>query len=242
MLKCSANLIYGIFLGAPEMQGMKVISSLVMLIPLLLSNQIFGENLAGTDSLDNTIIKGDPSKGQKIASKVCAGCHNADGNSIIPSNPILAGQHPEYITKQLLNFKSQDNKPAERKSPVMAAMVAPLSAEDMKNIGAYYAQQKPNPGAAKDKVLAEQGEKIYRGGNMESGLPACAGCHSPNGVGIPPRYPRLAGQHAEYTVAQLRSFRTEQRANDSNSVMRGIVARMSEKEMQAVAEFISGLN
>ena len=242
MLKCFANLICGIFLGAPEMQGMKVISNLVMLIPLLLSNQIFAENLAGTDSLDNTIIKGDPSKGQKIASKVCAGCHNADGNSIIPSNPILAGQHTEYITKQLLNFKSQDNKPAERKSPVMAAMVAPLSAEDMKNIGAYYAQQKPNTGAAKDKVLAEQGEKIYRGGNMESGLPACAGCHSPNGVGIPPRYPRLAGQHTEYTVAQLRSFRTEQRANDSNSVMRGIVARMSEKEMQAVAEFISGLN
>ena len=124
----------------------------------------------------------------------------------------------------------------------MAAMVVPLSAEDMKNIGAYYTLQKPNPSAAKDKVLAEQGEKIYRGGNIESGVPACASCHSPNGVGIPPNYPRLAGQHAEYTVAQLRAFRTEQRANDANSVMRGIVTRMSEKEMQAVAEFISGLN
>jgi cytochrome c553 len=224
------------------MQGMKVVSNLVMLIALLLSNQLFAENSAGTDSLDNTIIKGNAGKGQKIAGKVCAGCHNADGNSIIPSNPILAGQHPEYITKQLLNFKSQDNKPAERKSPVMAAMVVPLSAEDMKNIGAYYALQKPNPGAAKDKVLAEQGEKIYRGGNIESGVPACASCHSPNGVGIPPNYPRLAGQHAEYTVAQLRAFRTEQRANDANNVMRGIVTRMSEKEMQAVAEFISGLN
>ena len=224
------------------MQGMKVVSNLVMLIALLLSNQLFAENSAGTNSLDNTIIKGNASKGQKIASKVCAGCHNPDGNSIIPSNPILAGQHAEYITKQLLNFKSQDNKPAERKSPVMAAMVVPLSAEDMKNIGAYYTLQKPNPSAAKDKVLAEQGEKIYRGGNIESGVPACASCHSPNGVGIPPNYPRLAGQHAEYTVAQLRAFRTEQRANDANSVMRGIVTRMSEKEMQAVAEFISGLN
>ena len=142
----------------------------------------------------------------------------------------------------MLNFKSQDNKPAERKSPVMAAMVAPLSAEDMKNIGAYYAQQEPTPGAAKDKELAEQGEKIYRGGNIESGLPACSGCHSPNGSGIPPHYPRLAGQHAVYTVAQLRAFRTEQRANDTNSVMREIVSRMSEKEMEAVAEFISGLN
>ncbi len=224
------------------MQGMKVVSNLVMLIALLLSNQLFAENSAGTDSLDNTIVKGNASKGQKIAGKVCAGCHNPDGNSIIPSNPILAGQHAEYITKQLLNFKSQDNKPAERKSPVMAAMVVSLSAEDMKNIGAYYTLQKPNPGAAKDKVLAEQGEKIYRGGNIESGVPACASCHSPNGVGIPPYYPRLAGQHAEYTVAQLRAFRTEQRANDVNSVMRGIVTRMSEKEMQAVAEFISGLN
>ena len=267
MLKCSANLTYAIFLEAPEMQGMKVVSNLVMFIALLLSNQILAEDLAEADtptknmilpadfkltaespaadskiSLDNTIVNGDPSKGEKIASKVCAGCHNADGNSIIPSNPILAGQHPEYITKQLLNFKPQDNKPAERKNPVMAAMVAPLSAEDMKNIGAYYAQQEPTPGAAKDKELAEQGEKIYRGGNIESGLPACSGCHSPNGSGIPPHYPRLAGQHAVYTAAQLRSFRTEQRANDTNKVMREIVSRMSEKEMEAVAEFIRGLN
>jgi cytochrome c553 len=123
----------------------------------------------------------------------------------------------------------------------MAAMVAPLSPDDMKNLGAYYTSQNPKPGVAKDKKLAEQGEKIYRGGNIESGVPACAGCHSPNGVGIPPFYPRLAGQHTEYTVAQLRAFRTEQRANDVNSVMRGIVTRMSEKEIQAVAEFISGL-
>ena len=242
MLKCSANLTYAILLEAPEMQGMKVVSNLIILIPLLLSSQIFAENSTKTDSLDNTIANGDPNKGKKIASKVCAGCHSADGNSIIPSNPILAGQHPEYITKQLLNFKSQDNKPAVRKSPVMAAMVAPLSAEDMKNIGAYYAQQEPTPGAAKDKELAEQGEKIYRGGIIESGLPACSGCHSPNGSGIPPHYPRLAGQHAVYTVAQLRSFRTEQRANDTNNVMREIVSRMSEKEMEAVAEFIRGLN
>jgi cytochrome c553 len=112
----------------------------------------------------------------------------------------------------------------------------------MKNIGAYYAQQEPTPGAAKDKELAEQGEKIYRGGNIESGLPACSGCHSPNGSGIPPHYPRLAGQHTEYTAAQLRYFRTGQRANDTNSVMRGIVSRMSEQEIKAVAEFISGLN
>ncbi|MEE9580915.1 MAG: c-type cytochrome [Nitrosomonadaceae bacterium] len=223
------------------MHCMKVVSNLAMLIALALANQVFAETSAKIGSPENAFAKGNAEKGQQIASQVCAGCHNADGNSTIPANPILAGQHAEYITKQLINFKARDNMPAERNSPVMAAMVAPLSPDDMKNLGAYYTSQNPKPGVAKDKKLAEQGEKIYRGGNIESGVPACAGCHSPNGVGIPPFYPRLAGQHAEYTVAQLRAFRTEQRANDVNSVMRGIVTRMSEKEIQAVAEFISGL-
>ena len=220
---------------------MKVVSNLAMLIALALANQVFAETSAKIGSPENAFAKGNAEKGQQIASQVCAGCHNADGNSTIPANPILAGQHAEYITKQLINFKARDNMPAERNSPVMAAMVAPLSSDDMKNLGAYYTSQNPKPGVAKDKKLAEQGETIYRGGNIESGVPAGAGCHSPNGVGIPPFYPRLAGQHAEYTVAQLRAFRTEQRANDVNSVMRGIVTRMSEKEIQAVAEFISGL-
>lgn len=123
----------------------------------------------------------------------------------------------------------------------MGAMVAPLSAEDMKNLGAYYAQQTSRSGGAKDKALAQQGEKIYRGGNLESGLPACAGCHSPNGVGIPPNYPRLAGQHSEYVAAQLRAFRTDQRTKDPNNVMHMIASRMSEREIQVVSEFISGL-
>ena len=223
------------------MHCMKVVSNLAMLIALALANQVFAETSAKIGSPENAFAKGNAEKGQQIASQVCAGCHNADGNSTIPANPILAGQHAEYITKQLINYKARDNMPAERNSPVMAAMVAPLSPDDMKNLGAYYTSQNPKPGVAKNKTLAEQGEKIYRGGNIESGVPACAGCHSPNGVGIPPFYPRLAGQHAEYTVAQLRAFRTEQRANDVNSVMRGIVTRMSEKEIQAVAEFISGL-
>ena len=223
------------------MHCMKVVSNLAMLIALALANQVFAETSAKIGYPENAFAKGNAEKGQQIASQVCAGCHNADGNSTIPANPILAGQHAEYITKQLIDYKARDNMPAERNSPVMAAMVAPLSPDDMKNLGAYYTSQNPKPGVAKDKKLAEQGEKIYRGGNIESGVPACAGCHSPNGVGIPPFYPRLAGQHAEYTVAQLRAFRTEQRANDVNSVMRGIVTRMSEKEIQAVAEFISGL-
>lgn len=218
------------------MRGMKWVSSMTVLAVLALSNQIFAETAPEAGK-----TKGDPAKGQQIATQVCAGCHNPDGNSAIPTNPSLAGQHAEYITKQLENFKSQEGKPAERQSPIMGAMAAPLSAEDMKNLGAYYAQQTPKPGAAKDKSLAEQGEKIYRGGNLESSVPACAGCHSPNGVGIPPNYPRVAGQHSEYILAQLRAFRTEERTRDPNNVMHMIASRMSEREMRAVSEFISGL-
>ena len=140
-----------------------------------------------------------------------------------------------------MNFKAQNGKPAERNSPIMGGMVAALSPDDMKNLGAYYSSQTPKLGGAKDKALGERGEKLYRGGNLDTGVPACAGCHSPNGAGIPPIYPRLAGQHADYVATQLRAFRAEQRSNDANNVMRMIAARMSDKEMQAVAEFISGL-
>lgn len=218
------------------MRGMKLVSSTMVLTLLALSNQIFAETAPETVK-----TKGDAAKGQQIATQVCAGCHNADGNSVIPTNPSLAGQHAEYITKQLESFKSKDGKPAERENPIMGAMVIPLSAEDMKNLGAYYAQQTAKPGAAKDKALAEQGEKIYRGGNLETSVPACAACHSPNGIGIPPNYPRIAGQHSEYVLAQLRAFRTEERTKDPNNVMHMIASRMSEREMRAVSEFISGL-
>lgn len=215
---------------------MKLVSSAVVLAGLAISSHIFAENAAEVAK-----TRGDAAKGQQIATGVCAGCHSADGNSVIPANPSLAGQHAEYITKQLENFKSQEGKPAERPSAIMAAMAAPLSAEDMKNLGAYYAQQTPRAGVAKDKALAEQGEKIYRGGNLETTLPACSSCHSPNGVGIPPNYPRIAGQHSEYVLAQLRAFRTEERTRDPNNVMHMIASRMSEKEMRAVSEFVSGL-
>ena len=218
-------------------QGMKLISKIVACVALSLSSQIFAE----TTPAETGKSKGDAAKGQQIATQVCAACHSADGNSIIPANPSLAGQHAEYITKQLNNFKSEDGKPAARESPIMGAMVAPLSAEDMKNLGAYYAQQTPKPGAAQDKSLAERGEKIYRGGNLDSGVPACASCHSPNGIGIPPVYPRISGQHSEYTLAQLRAFRTDQRTKDVNNEMHMIASRMVGGEMEAVAEFISGL-
>lgn len=188
----------------------------------------------------STYAQGDPAKAQQIVTQVCSACHGADGNSTVP-NPNLAGQHPEYLLKQLMNFKSQDGKPAERSNAVMSGMAAPLSDEDMRNLAAYFANQKPKPGAARDPELARLGQSIYRGGIMAKGIAACASCHSPNGAGMPAQFPRLAGQHADYTAAQLKAFRTGERANDPNNMMRTIAARLSDKEVSAVAEYIAGL-
>lgn len=218
------------------MQGIKFVLNIAMFAALALSNQLLAETAPEAGK-----TKGDAAKGQQIATQVCAACHNADGNSSIPANPSLAGQHAEYITKQLNDFKPKEDKRAERESPIMSAMVVPLSQEDMQNLGVYYSRQTPKPGAAKDKTQAEQGEKMYRGGNLETGVPACASCHSPNGVGIPPNYPRIAGQHSDYLAAQLRAFRTEERTRDPNNVMHMIASRMSEREIQAVSQFMSGL-
>ncbi|HZF22856.1 MAG TPA: c-type cytochrome [Burkholderiales bacterium] len=179
---------------------------------------------------------GDPAKAQSIANQICAACHGADGNSPLPMNPSLAGQHPEYLFKQLNEFKS-----GNRNNAVMMGMVAGLSAEDMRNLSAYYAAQKLREAAAKDKDLVAHGRKLFRGGNLATGVAACAGCHSPNGAGIPSQYPRLAGQHPEYVVAQLKAFRAGERANDTNNMMRAVAARLTDKEIAAVAEYLSGL-
>ncbi len=186
-------------------------------------------------------IKGDPAKAQQIVIQVCVACHAADGNSPIPVNPSLAGQHPEYTYKQLMNFKPQGGKPAERNNAVMAGMVANLSEDDMKNIAAYFAAQKAKPGVARDAALARQGEAIYRGGIMSKGIAACASCHAPNGAGMPAQYPRLAGQHAEYTAGQLKAFRAGQRVNDAAKMMRGVAAKLNDQEIAAVSEYIAGL-
>jgi len=179
---------------------------------------------------------GDPAKAQPIANQICAACHGTDGNSPLPMNPSLAGQHPEYLFKQLNEFKS-----GSRNNAVMMGMVAGLSAEDLRNLAAYYAAQKPSETAAKDKELVAQGRKLFRGGNVATGVAACAGCHSPNGAGIPSQYPRLAGQHPEYVVAQLKAFRAGERANDSNNMMPVVAARLTDKEIAAVAEYLSSL-
>ncbi len=187
------------------------------------------------------VVKGDLAKAQPIVTQVCVACHAVDGNSAIPANPNLAGQHPEYTYKQLRNFKSQGGKPAERSNGVMAGMVASLSDDDMKNLAVYFAAQKPKSQAARDAALAKQGESIYRGGIQAKGVAACASCHAPNGTGMPAQFPRVAGQHAEYTATQLTAFRAGQRANDPAQMMRMIAAKMSDQEIKAVSEYIAGL-
>ena len=178
---------------------------------------------------------GDPVKGQALA-QVCAACHGVDGNSVVPINPSLAGQHAEYLVGQLRAFKS-----GGRKNAIMAPMAANLGDEDMKNLAAFFASQTPRGGAARDAASTEVGRKIYRGGNLSTNVAACSGCHSPNGAGIPAQYPKLAGQHAEYTAAQLKAFRSGERANDPNSTMRGVAARLSDAEIDSLAQYVSGL-
>jgi len=180
---------------------------------------------------------GDPAKAQGIVNQVCAACHGIDGNSLLPANPSLAGQHPEYLFKQLTEFKS-----GTRVNAVMTGMVANLTAEDMRNLAAYYSAQIPKQMAAKNQDLVTQGRKLYRGGNAANGLAACAGCHSPNGAGIPAQYPRLASQHAEYVAAQLKAFRTGDRANDPLEMMQSIAVKLTDKDIAALAEYISGLH
>jgi cytochrome c553 len=185
--------------------------------------------------------KVDAAKGQEIVNKVCVACHGADGNSPSPVNPKLAGQIPEYLEKQLLNFKPGANGKAERANPVMAGFAATLSADDVRNVSAYFAGQKSKPGAAKNKDTILLGQKIWRGGDVAKGIPACASCHGVAGAGVPVQYPRLAGQHAEYTEAQLRSFRAGERANDAAKMMRTIAGKMSDTEIKAVADYAAGL-
>jgi len=187
--------------------------------------------------------KPDLAKAQQIVNTTCAACHGADGNSPTPVNPSLAGQLGEYISLQLAHFKN-----GIRSNAVMAGMAATLTPEDMKSLGAFFARQKPKGLAAKDPALVSAGQKLYRGGSVASALPACAACHSPNGAGIPVRYPRLSGQHADYTFAQLQAFKAGARGMDKEGkdqngrVMAQIAARMSERDMRAVAEYTSGLH
>ncbi|MBP6094991.1 MAG: cytochrome c4 [Methyloversatilis sp.] len=186
--------------------------------------------------------KADPAAGKTVATQICAACHGADGNSTIAVNPKLAGQHPEYLYKQLSNFRSKDGKPAERVNAIMGALASGLSEADMRNVAAYYASQTQTPAQAKgDRESIELGQKLWRGGDQTKGLPACAGCHGPAGAGMPAQYPRIAGQHAEYTESQLKYFRVAERANDPAKMMRMIAVKMTDAEIKAVSDYAAGL-
>ncbi|GAC1601154.1 MAG: c-type cytochrome [Ramlibacter sp.] len=180
------------------------------------------------------VVKPDLAQGEAKFTAVCAACHGADGNSGTPANPKLAQQHPEYIFKQLQEFKA-----GKRQNAIMQGMAAGLSEQDMKNIAAWVAGNKAKPGFAKDKELVALGERIYRGGIADRQVAACAGCHSPNGAGMPAQYPRLAGQHADYTTAQLTNFREGVRKN--GAMMTQIAAKLNDREIRAVSDYIAGL-
>jgi len=179
--------------------------------------------------------KPDLAKGGAISAQTCGACHTADGSRGAATNPILQGQHAEYLAKQLQDFKD-----GKRKNPVMQGMAAPLSAEDVKNVAAFYASKPATkPGNGKNKDLTALGEKIYRGGIADRAIAACAGCHSPSGAGMPAQYPRIGSQQGDYIVAQLKAFRSGERAN--NAVMTAVTAKMSDREIAAVSDYIAGL-
>lgn len=187
-------------------------------------------------------VKVDPVKGEALYTNgdaarnitACVSCHGVAGNSTITINPRLAGQHTAYVVKQLSDFRS-----ASHNNPVMSPLAKALSDEDVKNIAAYLNAQTPKPGAARNKDTLELGRHIWRGGIASKNVPACAGCHGPNGAGIPAQYPRLAGQHQDYTVAGLTSFRGGVRTNSPQMTM--IAERLSDREIKAVADYIAGL-
>ena len=181
-----------------------------------------------------TKAKPDLAKGEVTYAAVCAACHGADGNSGTPAYPKLAQQHPEYLVKQLQEFKSD-----KRASPIMKGFASVLTDEDMKNVSYWLAAQKAKPGTATEKSLVLMGERIYRGGIADRQIAACAGCHSPNGAGIPSQYPRVSGQHAEYAAAQLTAFRDGVRMNSLQ--MSQVAAKLNDREIKAVADYVAGL-
>jgi cytochrome c553 len=176
-------------------------------------------------------------KAGEAKSAACLACHGPMGNSVVPMWPKLAGQHPEYIHKQLMDFKA-NNRANEQMTP----MAMPLSDQDVADLAAYFASQQQSPGAPGSDT-AGLGERLYRGGNAASGVPACTGCHGPQGLGTGlAKFPRISGQHAQYVEQTLKHFRDGARSNDPNAMMRGVAARMTDQEIAAVSQYLQGIN
>lgn len=205
----------------------------VRLIGLLAAASVSSASLAQASAPAGP-ARPDPAKGGTISINVCAACHSSDGSRGSAANPIIAGQHPDYLVKQLAEYKA-----GSRKHPVMQAMASALSEADMRNVAAFYASKQSRPGFAKNKDMASLGERIWRGGVAEKSVPACSGCHGPNGAGIPAQYPRLGGQHADYVETQLVAFRTGTRQN--NPAMTDIAAKLNDREIKALADYAAGL-
>ncbi len=191
--------------------------------------------LAVMGTASSAFAAGDAAAGQAKAA-ACAACHGPDGNSVNPEWPKLAGQNPDYIVKQLQDFKA-----GVRQNPLMSPMAAPLSDQDVLDLAAFFSSQKTQLGEA-DPNLVAAGQKVYRGGNVASGVAACAACHSPTGVGNPAaKFPRVSGQQAAYVAKQLQDFKTGARTNDAGQMMRNIASKMTNEEIQAVASYVQGL-
>ena len=196
----------------------------------------------GNASAQGATAKPDLAKAKQIAETVCAACHGADGNSAVAANPNLAGQGAEYVSRQLAHFKA-----GIRVNPIMQPIAQQLSDADMAALGVYFSQQKAKGLAAKDPQLVASGQKIFRGGDAATGVPACSACHSPTGAGIPKNFPRVSGQYADYTYAQLQAFKSGQRGNDAagkdaqGRVMASIAQKLTDTQMKALADYASGL-
>ena len=194
---------------------------------LAITSMALGMNLS--------VSAADIEAGKAAAEGVCAGCHMADGNSVVPMFPKLAGQHAQYLSKQLKDYKS-----GARKDDTMTGMAFVLATDaDIDNVSAYFASQTASTNTADTSKVA-LGQAIYRGGNSTSNLPACMGCHGKNGSGNPAaKFPALAGQHVDYTIKQLTAFRDATRSNDSNLMMRNVANKMTTAEIAAVANYIA---
>ena len=189
-------------------------------------------------ALAGNVLAAGNAEGGKALSGACGACHGADGNSLAPTFPKLAGQHESYLLKQLKDIKS-----GARSVPTMAGQLDAMSEQDLADIAAFFAAQAATPGVAKEE-LVERGESVFRAGSREKGVAACAACHSPTGAGNgPARFPALSGQHADYIAAQLRAFRNDERTNDGDTrIMRDVASRLSDKELDAVSSYASGLH
>ena len=213
-------------------------SLLSCLVTLVFAMTTFGTQASETAKASP---KGDAARGQAIVSTVCGACHGPDGNSLLAVNPKLAGQHADYLFKQMKNFKPADGKQPERVNPIMNGMIAAYDEGQMRDIAAYLSAQMQKGETATNRETIELGQKLYRAGDQAKGLPACAACHGPTGSGIPAQFPRIGGQFAEYTEAQLKSFREGSRANDPNRMMRMVAIKMTDHEIKAVSDYIAGL-